>query len=80
MSNMQLKGGPHGAWAGACRTSSGREPTNYATHAHVHVHARNFYIHDACTHTAAHAMLLCDNKIIPKVKGHSVILAQGDGA
>ena len=22
MSNMQLKGGPHGAWAGACRTSS----------------------------------------------------------
>ena len=23
MSNMQLKGGPHGAWAGACRTSSG---------------------------------------------------------
>ena len=25
MSNMQLKGGPHGAWAGACRTSSGRQ-------------------------------------------------------
>ena len=22
MSNMQLKGGPHGAWAGACRTAS----------------------------------------------------------
>ena len=22
MSNMKLKGGPHGAWAGACRTSS----------------------------------------------------------
>ena len=26
MSNMQLKGGPHGAWAGACRTSSGWPP------------------------------------------------------
>ena len=26
MSNMQLKGGPHGAWAGACRTSSGSLP------------------------------------------------------
>ena len=24
MSNMQLKGGPHGALAGACRTSSDR--------------------------------------------------------
>ena len=23
MSNMQLNDGPHGAWAGACRTSSG---------------------------------------------------------
>ena len=27
MSNMQLKGGPHGAWAGACRTSSGPSPS-----------------------------------------------------
>ena len=25
MSNMQLKGGPHGAWAGVCRTSSGAQ-------------------------------------------------------
>ena len=27
MSNMQLKGGPHGAWAGACRTSSDTGPS-----------------------------------------------------
>ena len=27
MSNMQLKGGPHGAWAGACRTSSETRPS-----------------------------------------------------
>ena len=26
MSNMQLNDGPHGAWAGACRTSSGSDP------------------------------------------------------
>ena len=25
MSNMQLNDGPHGAWAGACRTSSGSQ-------------------------------------------------------
>ena len=25
MSNMQLNDGPHGAWVGACRTSSARE-------------------------------------------------------
>ena len=32
MSNMQLKGGPHGAWAGACRTSSGRACALYKPH------------------------------------------------
>ena len=28
MSNMQLNNGPHGAWAGACLTSSGVRPKN----------------------------------------------------
>ena len=40
MSNMQLKGGPHGAWAGACRTSSGsqRQPGHhYTDRASTHV-------------------------------------------
>ena len=43
------------------------------TYMHVYtcVHACNFSIQYACTCTAAHAMLLCDN--IPKVKGHSII-------
>ena len=49
--------------------------TYTCTYMYIHVFKCTCTIHDACTCTAVHAMLPCDN--IPKVKGHSVIFAQG---